>query len=226
MLKRQACVNMIMNCARVKGVTMTINIILAIWSFAFVTSISPGPGNFLLLASGANFGFLRSLPLILGISTGFLSMVFLVGVGLGAILENNPIVYQFLRVVCGVYILWLAFKIAKSRAMSSDEQENISKPIGYFQAAMLQWVNPKAWTVALLLTVAYGSANNFLGNLLLLIGLFAIINIPSISIWALSGSALRKFLSNEKRVIIFNLIMAFLLVGSVIPMLLSINNSS
>ncbi len=198
---------------------MTVDTFLALIAFAFVMSISPGPGNFLLLASGANFGFARSLPLVLGISTGFLSMVFIVGIGLGEVLENNPVIYDLLRFICIAYVIWLALQIARSRSLGAEGGQQISEPIGYVQAALFQWVNPKAWAVALIVTVAYTEPENFMRSLVVLILIFAVVNIPSISMWALSGAAIRRFLSNGKRIAVFNGMMAMLLVGSMVPML-------
>ncbi|MEH6403693.1 MAG: LysE family translocator [Sneathiella sp.] len=200
---------------------MPVETMLALMGFAFVMSISPGPGNFLLLTSGANFGFMRSIPLILGISAGFLSMVLGVGLGLGQLLNEVPILYTILRVLCGLYVLWLALKIAKSRSLGSDNPEQVAKPISFIQASLFQLLNPKAWTVALIVTVSYTVPDNYLNSLVLLIGLFAAINIPSISVWALSGAALQLQLSAGNRIKFFNIAMALLLVGSMIPMLIN-----
>lgn len=201
---------------------MTSELIMALMGFAFVMSISPGPGNFLLLTSGANFGFLRSIPLLLGISAGFLSMVLLVGIGLGDVLEHNRGIYTVLRFACGVYVIWLAIQIARSRSLSSANADNIATPISFIQAALFQWVNPKAWSVSLIVTVAYTTADNDLTNLLQLILLFALVNIPTISIWALSGAALSNWLNVGNRIVFFNSFMALLLVAAMIPMLLSV----
>lgn len=200
---------------------MTLETAIALMGFAFVMSISPGPGNFLLLASGANFGFKRTLPLVLGISLGFLSMVFAVGLGLGQLLEQFPAIYMILRVFCGLYILWLAFKIAKSRSLGEDTNTKVSKPISFVQAALFQLLNPKAWTVALIMSVTYTSTENSISNLLILITLFAVINIPSISLWAISGAALRQTLTKGRRIIIFNITMAALLILCMLPLLIS-----
>lgn len=200
---------------------MTIETALALMGFAFVMPISPGPGNFLLLASGANFGFMKSLPLVLGISMGFLSMVLGVGLGVGQVLEQFPVVYNLLRIMCGGYVLWLALKIAKSRSLGSDDGEQIAKPVSFIQAALFQLLNPKAWTVALIVTVTYTTPENYVLNLLLLIGLFAVVNIPSISAWAISGAALRCTLAKGNRIAVFNVSMAILLVGCMIPMLMN-----
>ncbi|MES0871658.1 LysE family translocator [Pseudovibrio sp. SCP19] len=193
---------------------------LALMGFAFVMSISPGPGNFLLLASGANFGFSRSLPLMFGISLGFLSMVFGVGVGLGQVLAEFPVLYTALRTICAAYVLWLALKIGRSRALGSGETEKMAEPISFVQASLFQLLNPKAWAVALIVTVSYTSAESYMTSLLLLIAVFAVVNIPSISVWALSGSALRNLLAKSNRIAVFNIGMALLLIASMAPVLL------
>jgi len=174
----------------------------------------------MLLSSGASFGFARSVPLVLGICTGLLSMVFLVGIGLGQVLERIPELYTALRFVCGAYVLWLAFKVAKSRSLGPEDKERIVTPITFLHAALFQLVNPKAWAVALIVTVSYTEPGRFLTSLLVMILLFAVVSIPSLSVWALSGAALRRTLSQGRRIAVFNIAMALLLVGSMIPVLL------
>lgn len=190
---------------------------IALIGFAFVMSISPGPGNFLLLASGANFGFARSLPLLLGISGGFLAMVFAVGIGLGAVLRSYPAVDVALRVACGLYVLWLALRIARSRSLG--EGATVAAPIGFVEAAAFQLLNPKAWAVALIVTVTYTQPERFLPSLIVLIAVFAVINLPSLAVWVLSGTALRRVLAEGRRIAVFNIAMALLLVASMVPAL-------
>ena len=199
---------------------MSLETALALAGFAFVMSISPGPGNFLLLASGANFGFLRSIPLVLGISLGFLTMVFFVGLGLGQVLQNTPEIYTLLKFACAAYVTWLAWKIARSRAMGPARGGTIERPFSFIQAAMFQLVNPKAWAVALIVTVSYTDPENYLPSLVLMIMLFAVVNLPSISVWALSGVALRSVLGKGNRIVVFNVSMALLLVVSMAVVLL------
>ncbi|MGO1120860.1 LysE family translocator [Rhodovibrionaceae bacterium A322] len=198
---------------------MAIQSLFALMGFAFVMSVSPGPGNFLLLASGVNFGFWRSLPLVLGISLGFLSMVLGVGLGLGQLLESTPWLYAGLQVSCGLYVVWLAWKISRSRSLGPDKEEVLDKPISFIQAALFQLLNPKAWAVALIVTVSYGDPDGGLMALLLLILVFALVNLPSISLWALSGVALKRLLGQGRRVVVFNHIMALLLIVTMIPAL-------
>jgi threonine/homoserine/homoserine lactone efflux protein len=193
---------------------MSLETALALMGFAFVMSISPGPGNFLLLASGANFGFLRSVPLVLGISGGFLTMVLFVGLGLGQVLQAVPELYTALKFVCAAYVLWLAWKIARSRAIAPEGPAAMAQPIGFLQAALFQLVNPKAWAVALIVTVSYTSPDDYFLSLVLMIALFALVNLPAISVWAVSGAALRGVLAKDNRIAIFNVTMAVLLVAS------------
>lgn len=193
---------------------------LALMGFAFVMSASPGPANFLLLASGANFGFVRTLPLILGVSSGFMTMVFCVGIGLGHILTATPQIYTVLKFACAAYVVWLAWKIARSRGIGSDQGDAVEHPITFLQAALFQLVNPKAWAVALIVTVTYTDPENYLPSLGAMIAVFALVNLPSISIWALSGVALRRFLAQGRRIVVFNAAMAMLLVASMVWILL------
>ena len=198
---------------------MSIDSALALIGFAYVMSVSPGPGNFLLLASGVNFGYRRSLPLVFGISLGFLTMVFVLGIGVGEVLRQVPEILIALRLICGAYVLYLAWKIAHIRSLGSGAGPTVDAPIGFIQAALFQLVNPKAWAVALILGVSYTDPNNYLVSLIILIAVFAVVNVPTISIWAISGQALRRLLASDRRLRFFNLFMALLLVGTMVPVL-------
>ncbi|WP_419905179.1 LysE family translocator [Kiloniella sp.] len=216
---------------------MSLETLIALIGFAFVTSVSPGPGNFLLLTSGVNFGFVRSIPLILGISLGFLTMVLVVGLGFGQFLNTVPLLYAGLKIACITYVLWLAWKIASSKSLGnspgnspensrgkasipSDKPEKNDTPVSFLQAALLQLLNPKAWAVSLIVTVSFTTQDNYLPSLMLLILFFAMVNLPSISLWALSGTFLRRILGQGNRIVIFNRFMALLLIGSMLPVIL------
>ena len=201
---------------------MTVEMLIALVGFAFVMSISPGPGNFILLASGANFGFRRSVPIVLGISIGFLSMLLAVGLGVGPVLQEHQSVYTALKLLCAAYVVWLALKIARAAPMADAGTDKPERPISFLQASLFQLVNPKAWAVALIVTVSYTSPANYLPSLILMIVVFAIVTVPSISVWALFGVGLRRLLRDPARVRAFNIVMALLLVGSMIPVLIDI----
>ncbi|MDJ0947310.1 MAG: LysE family translocator [Alphaproteobacteria bacterium] len=198
---------------------MTIDVLMALAGFAFVASITPGPSNLILLASGVNFGFWRSAPVVLGVSFGFLSMLLIVGLGVGQVLQTSETVYTILKIVSVLYVVWLAWKIATSSPMRAEDDEAAARPLTFWQAGLLQWVNPKAWTVALIVTVSYTSPADYLPSLLLITLLFGLVNLPSISTWAVFGVVLRQILVDPRKVRVFNVVMAVLLVASMAPLL-------
>lgn len=193
---------------------MTHDILLALISFAFVTSITPGPNNLMLMASGANFGFRRSLPHMLGISLGHGLMVFLVGLGLAGVFQAFPPVKLGLKVAAVGYMLWLAWKIG--HAAAPGEGKARARPMTFLQAAGFQWVNPKAWAMALGAVSAYASG---LGSVVVVCVVFACVNLPSISAWTYAGQRLRHWLTSPRRLAVFNGTMAVLLVASLWPVL-------
>jgi threonine/homoserine/homoserine lactone efflux protein len=188
--------------------------------FALVTSITPGPNNFMLLASGVNFGFKRSIPHMIGISSGFLVMVLAVGLGLAEIFAKAPWIYAVLKWVGALYMLYLAWCIARSGAPDQEiSQGRSAKPLGFWGAALFQWVNPKAWIMAVGAFSTYVPASSGLRAIAMTALVFGAINLPSVGIWALFGSRLRNFLQIPRNRRAFNYLMAGLLVASLYPLL-------
>lgn len=196
---------------------MPIEIFLALLVFAFTTSITPGPNNMMLFASGVNFGFVRTIPHMCGIGVGFLVLLLAVGFGLGALLETVPLVYTVLKFAGGAYLLWIAFKIGTSRSLGEGKVG--ARPMSFLEAAAFQWVNPKAWVMAVSAMATYTNSANYTLSVLIVGIAFAIVNFPSVSTWAGFGSALRQWLSDPVRLKWFNITMALLLVASLWPML-------
>lgn len=196
---------------------MTHDLFLALAAFAFVSSITPGPNNLMLLASGANFGFRRTLPHMLGIGVGFGVMIVLVGLGLVRIFDAFPVAHLVLTVVGTAYLLWLAWKIAN--AQPPDSARVGAKPFSFVQAALFQWVNPKAWQMALTAITLYAPDRSTVAILWVAL-VFALINLPSVSTWTVLGQQMRRVLSNPVRLRAFNWSMAALLVASLIPAIL------
>ncbi|MEO1701218.1 MAG: LysE family translocator [Pseudomonadota bacterium] len=190
---------------------MQYELLFALTTFAFASSITPGPNNMMLLASGANFGFRRTIPHMLGISLGHAIMVFLVGVGLAQIFTAFPILKQIMQIVAAIYMIWLAWKIAN--AAPADSQEVEGSPLTFTQAAAFQWVNPKAWGMALTAVTAYAPGDTVLAMALVAIT-FASVNLPSVSIWTILGQQMQRFLTSSHRLRAFNWTMAALLVCS------------
>ncbi|WP_374525050.1 LysE family translocator [Sphingopyxis sp.] len=184
----------------------------ALSAFALVSSITPGPNNMMLMASGANFGLRRTVPHALGVGIGFTLMIILVGVGLMGLFDLFPALNVALKVVSVVYLLWLAWKIAKAGAPDTGGAA-AGKPMSFVQAMLFQWVNPKAWSMALTAIALYAPDRN-IAAVLLVAAIFGIINLPSTSLWAVMGVSLRGWLSSPARLKAFNWTMAALLVGS------------
>jgi threonine/homoserine/homoserine lactone efflux protein len=190
---------------------------LAFAGFAFVSSITPGPNNAMLLASGVNYGFRRTVPHIAGISLGCVAMLILVGLGLGKVFAAVPLIYSVLRYAGAAYLLWLAWSIARAGPMTGRPAGG--RPVTFWQAAAFQWVNPKAWIMVVGAVTTYAPRNAFGQNVAVLAVLLGLVNMPSICVWAGCGTALRPFLSHPGRVRVFNGAMALLLVLSLLPVL-------
>ncbi|EJK82185.1 LysE family translocator [Rhizobium sp. AP16] len=196
---------------------MALDTFLALLLFAFTTSITPGPNNMMLFASGVNFGFRRTIPHMLGIGVGFFVLLLGVGLGLGALLHTVPLLYTVLKFAGGAYLVWIAWKIATSRSIA--EKESGAQPMSFLSAAAFQWVNPKAWVMAVTAMATYTNPELYLISVVIVGLAFAAVNVPSVSTWAGFGSALRDWLSDPVRLKWFNITMAVLLVLSLWPML-------
>ncbi|CAM4031110.1 Cysteine/O-acetylserine efflux protein [Pseudomonas reidholzensis] len=196
----------------------SLDLLTAFVLFAFVSSITPGPNNTMLLASGVNFGVRRSIPHALGISIGFMVMVLAVGFGLGEVFKAWPPLYTVLRYGGAAYLLYLAYKIATSGPISGSTR-GTGKPMGFWGAAAFQWVNPKAWVMAIGAITTYTPAQGYVLNVIVIAAVFALVNLPSVGIWVMFGSALRNLLQNPRWLMLFNVLMALLLVISLYPLL-------
>lgn len=196
---------------------MTIEIFLSLMLFGFTTSVTPGPNNMMLLASGVNFGFRRTIPHMAGISVGFFVLLMAVGAGLGAFVTSMPLVFLGLKIAGGLYLLYIAYRIATSTALSEGKVG--AKPLTFLQAALFQFVNPKAWVMALTGMTAYTVPAHYWPSVLIISLVFAVVNFPTVSSWAGFGSVMREWLSHPVRLRIFNITMAVLLVASLWPML-------
>ncbi len=196
---------------------MSTSLLLPLLGFAFVSSITPGPNNLMLMTSGANFGFRRTVPHMLGVGLGFVVMAFLVGVGLASVFAAYPLLDRVLTGVSAAYMLWLAWKIA--HAAAPGDGNGGGRPLTFLQAAAFQWVNPKAWAMALSAVTLYAPSDTAWGVLIVAL-VFGAVNLPSVSAWCLLGVELRRFLTAPARLTAFNWTMAGLLVLSLLPVVL------
>lgn len=197
---------------------MNIELLSALAAFAFVSSITPGPNNLMLMAAGANFGFRRSIPHMLGVGIGFFLMVVLVGIGLVGVFDTYPISYQLLKVFSIIYLLFLAWKIAMADAPSTSAATSSGVPLTFMQAALFQWINPKAWAMSLTAISVYAPSRSFEAVVLVAL-VFGAINLPSISSWTVLGQQMQRLLTSAIRLRTFNVLMALLLVATLYPVI-------
>jgi len=196
---------------------MTQDLLLALVAFAFVTSITPGPNNLMLMASGANYGLARTVPHMLGAGLGFVAMTVLVGLGLMQAFEAFPILYDALRAIGAVYMLQLAWRIANAAPPEGGAAAN-GRPMSFLAACAFQWVNAKAWAMAVTAIALYAPERS-LAALVIVAAVFGAVNLPAVGIWAVLGVQMRRLLTQPARLRAFNWTMAALLVASLWPML-------
>ncbi|MEM9331621.1 MAG: LysE family translocator [Pseudomonadota bacterium] len=196
---------------------MPFDVLLALVGFSFVSSITPGPNNIMLLTSGVNFGFRRTIPHMIGIGFGFGVLLLAVGFGLKEVFEQMPLAQTIIKIMGAVYLLYLAWNIANSGPVEAGETSG--KPMTFLAASLFQWVNPKAWVMAITAMTVYTGQPDFTTSVFLVCLVFVITNVPSVSVWCGFGVALREWLSDPSKLKIFNVSMALLLVLSLWPML-------
>lgn len=193
--------------------------LLGLAAFAFVSSITPGPNNLMLMASGINFGFARTIPHMLGVSIGFIVLTVLIGLGLGQLFVRFPVMHTVLLVLSALYIGWLAWKLATAKAPEAAADSTGLKPMTFLEAALFQWVNPKAWTMAITAVTTFIPMDASPLALPLVAILFAAINLPSVGCWTVLGVRMRRFLTQPRPRQIFNISTAVLLLLSLAPTL-------
>lgn len=194
---------------------MNIEAFTALALFSFASSITPGPNNLMLMSSGVNFGLAKTTRHMLGVTLGFTFMIALIGLGIMKVFDIYPWLYSSLSFICLVYLLYLAYRIAFSQGELKANKAG-AKPFTFLQAALFQWVNPKAWAMGLTSITVYAESNE-LSAVLLVAATFGLINFPCILVWAALGTKLRYFLSTQQRLRVFNFTMAFLLLASLLP---------
>ena len=198
---------------------ITWELIATISVYYFVMYATPGPNNSILTASGIKFGFIRSIPNIIGISLGHGLQLALVCFGLGSLFSQFPILLEVLKYIGACYLLYLAWKMFGSLNISRTEEK--SSPLKYYEAILFQFVNPKAWVICITaVSLFYPENVNLIIGTLFLVIMSTIINLPSISMWAFGGSIIRRYLSNKKLKTIIEWILAILLLGTAISIVL------
>ncbi len=198
---------------------MTAQLLSGLALFALVACFTPGPNNLMLLASGVNFGLRRTVPHMIGIALGAAIIMVGVGLGLGALFQAVPALQTALKVLCAGYIIWLAWRIARTNSLGGGAAVE-GRPMTFVEAVAFQWVNGKLWMMAISAIATYTSAANYALSVVVINGVFLLINIPSMLSWTLFGLALRRVLDDPRRVRMFNVAMAVALLASLVPVIL------
>jgi threonine/homoserine/homoserine lactone efflux protein len=196
---------------------MPAEILLALSIFAFVGAITPGPNNVMVLASGLNFGFRRTVPHIFGIGIGFAVMIAAVGFGLVGALSATPTLHLALKFAGAAYLLHLAWRIANTDTTEAGSAS--SRPLSFLEAAAFQWLNPKGWVLAVGAVLTYSRPGQAHGDVPLIAVVFLLATLPSVAVWAGFGAVLERVLKDRRKVRILNILMGVTLALSVIPML-------
>lgn len=194
---------------------MTASLLWALVIFCFVSSITPGPNNLMLMTSGVNFGVRRTLPHMFGIALGFTLMVVLVGLGLAGLFARIPSLLVAMKWVGAAYMVYLAAKLAMAAPLKPGG--TVGDPMTFLQAAAFQWINPKAWIMALTGVATYTDPGDYTRTVLVVALVFGIVNLPCIACWALFGTALRHALQRPGVLRAFNWTMGALLIASLYP---------
>jgi len=190
--------------------------VLPLVTYAFVMCITPGPNNVMLAASGARFGFRRTVPQIVGIAVGHAMLVFAACAGLAAVLMRWPQIQTLLRWGGAAYLLVLGWKLLRS---DSGDAEQSARPISFLEAAVFQFLNPKGWVMALTTASLFLPAGwPFALASAYVVGVTTIINMPCTTVWALFGNAFRAHLGVPRRRLAFNVVMSVALAGTGIAM--------
>ena len=186
-----------------------LNLFIALVSFYFVMYVTPGPNNAMVLTSGIKFGFSKTIPHMSGITIGHVLQVIVVCLGLGKIFEMFPEIQNILKIICATYLLYLGYKIIGS---FSKIKEDGSRPLNFYEAALFQIVNPKAWTISTMVASGFLPKNENLFISILFISITALIICPiSISVWAAFGFGIRNLVKNNKKKAIVEYFLAILL---------------
>lgn len=197
---------------------MSLDALYSLLLFSVIAAFTPGPNNIMIMSSGLNHGIRASLPHLLGICLGFPSMILAVGFGLGVAFTQFPWMHSVVQVIGIAYLFYLAWMIATSAPTEIKEER--SPPLSFMQAALFQWINPKAWIMGTSALAAYTTVGvSMASQILAVVFVFLVMAFPSAGVWLLFGTGLQKVLSEPNHQRWFNITMGLLLVASIMPVI-------
>lgn len=196
---------------------MELSLFVSLLGFLWVAAITPGPNNLLLTTSGANFGFMRSLWLMVGIMLGMQSILLLVAFGVGGLLLIYPALHTSLKVLGSLYLLWLAWKVATAAYERLEMDVAPPEPVRLYQGGLLQFLNPKAWLMTLGAVTSFSLAGaQYYHSILIISGALLLVNLVAGVIWLGFGTVIGRLLRSKKAWIIFNASMGLLTAACVL----------
>jgi threonine/homoserine/homoserine lactone efflux protein len=195
---------------------MSAESLAALVALAVATLFTPGPNNAMLAASGASFGFRRTVPHLLGVAIGFSGMLLVVGLFLGQVFQASPVLREGLRWGGAAILLWMAWKIGTSGSVSRKTGE--ARPMTFAGAAAFQWINPKAWPMAIAATAQFVHPSEPLATATFVTAVFLALGFVSSATWVMAGQAIARWLTSEARLRAFNVAMALLIALSVLEL--------
>ena len=198
---------------------MPLNVFVAMLTFSVAMAFTPGPNNIMLAASGMNFGFVRTVPHMVGITAGFVLLLVGSGLGLGLVFATTPELQVLLKFAGALYMLWLAFRVATAH-QAREDGSGPARPFTFWQAAAFQWINPKGLVAALSAIAIYVRPGHERIDFPVLLAVLVVCTAGSVMTWAGFGIALRRLLREPRHARLFNGTMALLLVASIVPMVL------
>ena len=182
--------------------------------FAFVTTITPGPNNYLLFSYGRNFGFKDSGKLMSGIFLGFLVLLYLSGYSIAGMIAKNPSLELILKIISSCWLFYLAIVLSRLNAGSSVDSKS---RIGFFQGFFMQFINPKAWIMAISGASAFlPHFDNVHLSVLVFAMIFGIVGIPCMIAWILFGDLISSLLKSEKAHLFLGIVLFVLMNISIV----------
>ncbi len=196
---------------------MSVETLIPLIIFAAVTSVTPGPNNAMVLASGVHFGFRRTIPHMVGIALGYGVMLAIIGAGIGTAMSVSPLVEVAMRLASGAWMVWVAWSLARSTDSGRDAAR--IRPMTFIEGALFQWVNPKGWVLAISSMSLFTKSGDLVTDIAIVVAVYVAACLPSSSIWTAFGVSLRRFLEVPWRLRAFNISMAILLLASTLPLI-------
>jgi threonine/homoserine/homoserine lactone efflux protein len=187
---------------------------ISVLLFAISTTLTPGPNNFMLMNSGLNYGSRRSLPHFMGVALGFPLMFIILALGFGVVFQKYEIIKHILKILGSAYLIYLAYKIMNSNGNINDKDSDAS-PFTFIQAVLFQWVNPKAWLMAVSAISIYTDTSNYYMSILYLSIIFFVVCLPCGGVWLVMGTKIKHYLTTDTHRRIFNFSMAAALIASI-----------